>query len=118
MSLREGEYKLQDKETFDGIMRQVYDQKAGPSQAQTRSAQAASRWRRQIFMAALIVAVLILGYVVRQSHYDEISSWFWRLNGQNREAKGHETSRGSQYLLGVGKADITGLEFRTTLSFD
>jgi neutral ceramidase len=93
-------------------MIQFHDQKAGPSQPQPKKwTQERSRWQCQIIKAAVLVTALVLGYIafMRLSHRAK-STWFWRLAGQGGDWNEHGSSNGSQYLLGVGKADITGLD--------
>ena len=88
-------------------MDQIHDQKAGPSQSPPSWTQESSRWRRRIVKATALITALVLGYMafVRLSHKLE-SAWFRELAGQGAYDSG--SSKGSQYLLGVGKADITG----------
>jgi neutral ceramidase len=88
-------------------MDQILDQKAGPSQSHPSWTQESSRWRRQIVKATALITALVLGCMafVRLSYRLE-SAWFWELAGQGGDEYG--SSKGSQYLLGVGKADITG----------
>jgi hypothetical protein len=88
----------------------LLDLKAGPSKAQ-------ARWKRQtttsqgFFKAlatALVLALSCLAFIRlfldQQKHI-----WFWEkgANHENNEWH-HESSTRTQYLLGVGKADITG----------
>ena len=58
------------------------------------------------------VAALVLGYItfVRLFHGGVEVNWIWRTTNQDGSGNEHESATGSQYLLGVGKADITGLE--------
>jgi neutral ceramidase len=99
------------------IMNHLYDQKAGPSQARPSWTKETSKWRRQTVKAVVVVTALLLGYMVYRSHSGAKSSWSWKLNGQDGDGKEHGSSKGSQYLLGVGKADITGLESNSTSRF-
>jgi neutral ceramidase len=95
-------------------MDQHYDSKAGPSQLQPRWSEQRSGWRRQTLKAIAFVAALALGYLafVHLSHDGLESNWLWRTTTQDGNRKEGESSRRSQYLLGVGKADITGLAFK------
>jgi neutral ceramidase len=45
---------------------------------------------------------------MRLSHDGVEENWLWRMITQDGNRNEHESARGSQYLLGVGKADITG----------
>ena len=93
------------KHTLPG-MNQAQDLKAGPSIASIRPRRASS-WQRSI-QAICIFLALLLGY----STFTEISKggqgliWKWTYGGEKNGQE--QSSKGSQYLLGVGKADITG----------
>jgi neutral ceramidase len=93
-------------------MDQLHDSKAGPSQPQPRWRQQASRWRLQAIKATVLVAAVVLGYMafVRLYHGGLEVNWLWRTINQDGNRNEHESAKGNQYLLGVGKADITGLE--------
>jgi len=95
----------------------VLNVKAGLSHRQPRWIQQTTGWRRQSAKAIAIVMVFVLGYsaFLHLSHTEV--NWIWRTTGQYEKDNGHTSARGSQYLLGVGKADITGLESRS-LSLD
>jgi hypothetical protein len=47
---------------------------------------------------------------VRLSHGGLEANWLWRTTNQDGNRNEHESAKGNKYLLGVGKADITGLE--------
>jgi neutral ceramidase len=96
-------------------MNQLHHSKAGPSQAQPRWSQDKSGWRRQTLKAIAFVAALALGYLafVRLYHDGLESNWLWRTTSQDGNGKDGGNGKGSQYLLGVGKADITGLVFQS-----
>lgn len=97
-------------------MEYSYESKAGPSAQPDWAPREVPRWRRNIgaiLKALAIGAVLALVYVAfvhtrldKQTH-----SWFWDLDDSYGAQAGEQaTSKGSQYLLGVGKADITGYD--------
>jgi neutral ceramidase len=96
-------------------MDRLHDSKAGPSQHPPRRNQHKPRWRRQPLKAIALVAALALGYlaVVRLYVLGFESSWLWKSHDSN--GKERVSAKGSRYLLGVGKADITGLESRAIL---
>ena len=91
-------------------MNSLQNLKAGPSEAQHRWRGETSKSQR-LFNALTIVIVVSLGcfafvqlFLVQQKQ-----TWFWRQAGdQNSKEWYHESSKRTQYLLGVGKADITG----------
>lgn len=92
----------------------LYKSKADPS-IQQEWPREAPRWPRNIqtlVKTVTIVALLAGGYVAfLHTRLDKQRySWFWDLeeDGYGTQAGAHATSKGSQYLLGVGKADITG----------
>jgi neutral ceramidase len=101
-------------------MKQPHDVKAGPSQPQPRWIQQTSRWRRQIVKAIALVAALMLGYMafVRLSRSSVGINWIWRTTSQDGNEHERESAKGSQYLLGLGKADITGFEIRNSSRLD
>ena len=91
-------------------MDHVSNSKAGPSQVQPRYFPEKSGWRGQVgsLMKALsIVAVMLLTYaVLREMFLDKKRQvWVWKFHDKTAQ---NGSSKGSQYLLGVGKADITG----------
>lgn len=92
-------------------MEEHHDSKAGPSQPQPRWMQRTSRWQRQAVKAIALVVVVTLGYIafVRLSNDGFEANWLWRTTSQAGYGNKHGSSKGSQYLVGVGKADITGL---------
>lgn len=64
-----------------------------------------------IVKAVAILFVLGMGYAAfEHARLDKQRySWFWDLDDSYGDRTGeHESSKGSKYLLGVGKADITG----------
>lgn len=71
------------------------------------------RYLRYVVAVTFFVAVSLCFYDwdIGSVH---IRTGFWHWRQGNYENKGHEQdggSKGSQYLLGVGKADITGYEY-------
>lgn len=82
--------------------------KAGPS---TRvPLRAPPEVRRSSFTRSLYVAIVaLIGCVVVITLSPEagIQSW-WKPKGSSFNGEQHKSLKGSQYLLGVGKADITG----------
>lgn len=45
---------------------------------------------------------------MRLSHGGLEANWLWRTTNQDGNRNEHESAKGNKYLLGVGKADITG----------
>ncbi|KUJ15691.1 neutral/alkaline nonlysosomal ceramidase-like protein [Mollisia scopiformis] len=94
-------------------MDHLYNSKAGPS-AQPEWPREVPRWRRNLGALGRIIAVvaaLVLAYAafVHTRLDRQRYSWFLDLDDSYGAQNGeHATSKGSQYLLGVGKADITG----------
>lgn len=88
-------------------MNQLQELKAGPSAARSKPRQA-SKWQYML-KALSIIIVLFLGYTTFFNEFfsERRQIWSWDLyRGKHR---GHDNVlKGSQYLLGVGKADITG----------
>jgi hypothetical protein len=67
--------------------------------------------RRQVSVlikAASVVAILIVGYFALIRVLSSANDWTFRLDEGHSSSEGQEERLGSQYLLGVGKADITG----------
>ena len=85
------------------------DGKAGLSQRQPRWVQKTTGWRCQSVKAIALITVFALSFsaFLHLSH-NEVN-WLWGTTGQYGKNDEHKSARGSQYLLGVGKADITGL---------
>jgi neutral ceramidase len=86
--------------------------KAGPSEgsSRTRAPEESSRWRR---LARLIYLLLALSFAYSAFHqlhrYTGKQLWLWgAYEGNNYGPKHQDNVPGSLYLLGVGKADITG----------
>jgi len=90
------------------------DLKAGPSEVQSRWAPENRKWKRQVVAlvkALSIVTFLVLAYAAFSYLFlaNGRQLWAWELLGsQNGNAGQQENSKGNRYLLGVGKADITG----------
>jgi neutral ceramidase len=86
----------------------IFNVKGGPFQPQPRWIQQAG-WRRQTVKFIALVTALALGYLafLHLSHSE--GSVIWRVKGHNGKDNEHKSEKGSQFLLGVGKADITGL---------
>jgi len=90
--------------------------KTDSSKAQMRWVQETPRWQRRLgalIKATAIAAVLVLGYTafVPLSFDHERKSWSWMFSSQQHSGEQYETRKGSQFLIGVGKADITGYSF-------
>jgi hypothetical protein len=67
--------------------------------------------RRQIgaFMKAVsVLAILVFGYFAFIHLSGRTNDWTFLLNGGPTSSEGQREHQGSQYLLGVGRADITG----------
>ena len=96
-----------------------HNPKAGPTQGQPRWNQQTSTRRRHAAKAIVLVAALLLGCMtfVSVSRDGLDSDWLWRMTGQSGNENEHERAKGSQYLLGVGKADITGLDSSISSAF-
>jgi neutral ceramidase len=94
-------------------MHHLYESKAGPS-AEPEWPREVPRWRRNLqalVKTIAIVTILAVGYVafVHTKVDRQRYSWFWDLDDSyGAQAGAHATTKGSKYLLGVGKADITG----------
>lgn len=73
------------------------------------SRQSSSR-KVRLLKAVCCAALLVLGYIVFIHHFlkDNKQLWTWRLWGDEIDSHRNASTEGSQYLLGVGKADITG----------
>jgi hypothetical protein len=94
-------------------MNRLTSSKAGPSQAQPQWTRKSSKWRGlvgSLIKALSIGAVLLLGYAAfTDSFLHKRQGWFWKFQGSQDDKPGqYGNSKGSRYLLGVGKADITG----------
>lgn len=87
-------------------MNRAQDLKAGPSD-NTFQRRRPSQWQRSIQILCIFL-VLLLGYATLRNFLPlgEGRLWNWNLLGE--ESVGRKSSKGTQYLLGVGKADITG----------
>lgn len=111
-TLREGPLQTYNS-PLSKTMEPLYESKAGPSAEQEWSREV-PRWRRNIqalVKTIAIIAALAVGYVafVHMKLDGQKYSWFWDLDDSyGAQAGVHASSKGSQYLLGVGKADITG----------
>jgi neutral ceramidase len=86
--------------------------KAGSSEvsSRARAPEESSRWRR---LARLIYLLLALSFAYSAFHqlhyYTGKQLWLWgAYEGSSDGPKYHDNVPGSVYLLGVGKADITG----------
>jgi len=69
------------------------------------------RWRKVPFQTLLIAVTLIVTYCAYSLVFGDGRNqvWQWKLEGDSGETGGvYGSSQGGQYLLGVGKADITG----------
>ncbi|TAQ83734.1 hypothetical protein B7494_g7939 [Chlorociboria aeruginascens] len=87
-------------------MDQLQDLKAESPEVQINRVRE-RRWSWQV--KTLTVGIfMVLGYAsyLRLFQYNKKQAWAWGLNGQNGGDR--QSSKGSQYMLGVGKADITG----------
>jgi neutral ceramidase len=85
--------------------------KAGPSglpTAQSGIQESSKRQQRVSLLIKLVSAAVLLAlvYTVFIHDFTGQNGHFWRWKAQNGEEE--FWSKGSQYLLGVGKADITG----------
>jgi neutral ceramidase len=92
-------------------MEDTQDLKAGPLEEKPRFTET-QRWRGRINLRLVFALVLIFLACVtflKAPPDNAWGSWGWDLyeDGDGGEAH-HESSKGSKYLLGVGKADITG----------
>jgi hypothetical protein len=58
--------------------------------------------------AVSALAILVFGYFAFINLSGSTNDWTFRLDGGYTSSEGQEDRPGSQYLLGVGKADITG----------
>ncbi|RDL37943.1 uncharacterized protein BP5553_05376 [Venustampulla echinocandica] len=89
-----------------------HDLALAPLKLRTQGSPKARRWFRDFIAAFSTITILIfLGYTTAEHIFGDRSrsTWFWRLHDSQSENDGQKgSSRGSQYLLGVGKADITG----------
>ena len=86
------------------------DVKAGPSSTRPQWTREASKSQR-LFKALAVVIVFSLGcFSFVQLFLDKQKTiWFWEKEGNPKGNDWHhESSKRTQYLLGVGKADITG----------
>jgi len=65
----------------------------------------------RIFKAMCCALIVVLGYIafLGLSRDGSKQLWAWKLGGNTN---GEHQAGGSQYLLGVGKADITGYVLR------
>lgn len=84
--------------------------KAGPSEVSTRAPEDSPRWKQ---LARLILLFLALSFAYSAFHqlYHHTGNrlWLWGPGGGDNDGQKHqENFHGSLYLLGVGKADITG----------
>lgn len=90
--------------------------KAGPSEAESQCQQEPSRWQRQRRTwrnIATFALAMMLGWTIFVhfcGHWRDTGR-SWRLDWGQSERNGSGEKKGSQYLLGVGKADITGYVF-------
>lgn len=91
-------------------MEQTQLPKAGPSGALPRHDDS-FRWRRLAKLAWLSFAALLIFITFYQLYlYGGKQTWIWGSHGGYDDGQKHqEPAHGSLYLLGVGKADITGL---------
>jgi len=81
--------------------------KAGPSELTAKSP---PRQRRFGVIGRLLLAVLALALIhgILNHTFGLQNGLFWRWATQQKSGWQDEPFKGSQYLLGVGKADITG----------
>jgi len=87
-------------------MSSFQDVKAEPPAASRP--QQSSKWPRTIkTISVVLAALLILGTVGSFHHTVDNFRLAWSWNHDGGSDRGH-ILRGDQYLLGVGKADITG----------
>jgi hypothetical protein len=95
------------------------DVKAGPSELPQEWASPSSRRRRQgsaLLKPVIAIVLIILGYVgfvhILSPRLPQSWGWMWRLENHD------DGDKGSKYLLGVGKADITGyFTFESSCSY-
>ena len=108
--------KIRNKKpnTTSAIMDHLSKSKAGPSQVPHSWFQEGSNRRGLVWSLTRSLSVLViflLGYaaLIGLSPDKKWKVWDWNLQGSQDDKTGHyDDSDGSQYLLGVGKADITG----------
>ena len=84
--------------------------KAGPSEQPRWMLQDTTRRRLVVtfIKAASVVAILVFGYFAFIHVLGGANDWAFRLDHGQTSSEGQQERPGSQYLLGVGKADITG----------
>jgi neutral ceramidase len=81
--------------------------KAGPLDGPKHRPQ--SWWRREKFRITIIsLGLLVFGYTFLNSNLGVKKYVSWKTDSGFGPPKEDVSSKGSQYLLGVGKADITG----------
>lgn len=82
--------------------------KAGPSEA-LRPRHELSKSKR-LFNALAIAIILTLSCLAFAQLFldQQRKTWFQGVGGNQRNGWNYESSKRTQYLLGVGKADITG----------
>lgn len=92
------------------------DQKAGPStfRLHGKSEGDERRWSQKTSIRAKLSAILFIIFIVSatllNARGNRYADWTWKSHGSGPASTGvdFDTLKGSQYLLGVGKADITG----------
>lgn len=81
--------------------------KAGPSDGPRHRPQ--SWWRGEKLRTIIFVfGLLVFGYTALKLNPDIARYVSWKVDSDYGASQEHTSSWGSQYLLGVGKADITG----------
>lgn len=94
------------------------DLKAGPSEPTLRWTHEPSKSKR-LFKALAIAIILSLGcFAFTQLSRDRQNIIWGKGVNHNSNEWHHESSKRTQYLLGVGKADITGYSFSQANSHD
>lgn len=91
------------------MMNQTQLPKAGPSEAHPRLDDR-PRWKRLAKLVWLSFAVLLVYIALYQLRLQNgTQTWIWGSHGRYDDGEKHQDqAHGSLYLLGVGKADITG----------
>jgi hypothetical protein len=82
--------------------------KAGPSEL--TPPETSTRQRRFRILGKLLLGLFFLALIHKTLNhiFGDQNGLFWRWETQQNSSWQDEPSKGSQYILGVGKADITG----------
>ncbi|KAG0651917.1 N-acylsphingosine amidohydrolase 2 [Hyphodiscus hymeniophilus] len=91
-------------------MESLQHRKAGPSEAQSLWRRESSKRKRLSRAIAFLLALALGCFAFTRLILDnQRETWVWgKLGNQGSNGWSHESSNRTQYLLGVGKADITG----------